>query len=837
MGDRVTAPAPSSKHRPWESAQAKSYTGQGVVGSPTSLAEIFDTAFSSSVDRPHNEDYRTGEMEYDPLFAESDHDDVDVVSLEQFPQQSEPVMEDPLYPQFRRRSSAEACFRRSWPSPQESVPYYRLFPDSRMDCDGAVGGAGSDSYEAARRKRVLREGDRTASAKLKAKKGDHSRHGSGDGGPSCSFHNTSESAMEKVTHSRHSVNIPTFTPSNGARKKNVNNSTLTGSSDKRLFPMFSSESMDSDLDIVSQSTSRLQNVKVEQSEDTQAQQTTSPATSCPGPSGLQRSLHECEQPEDGPSAPDLQLDWLTSSSDSDDTDDDSGIEVIGGVQYKQPTPQHPVTVVDLTQESDEEMFPASSVRAPCPSSTSRTTTSAALAASTPSPGRFIPYSPPPRAAPPPLIRFRLPSCRYQCNGNEVHDVPNREPSDHQCGVYGNCMHPHGHSAVWTHTHPPGGAPRSCATNGTHPYYYDSSLQRLSPFPYGQPSQIHNGGGFPYFPSLPPAAAPPPPRIYPVHERLWHTQQRMQEMQRRQHSMHMHSRPRESMFLDVYQRMGPQPQSYGPIHGSHNHSHSHSHSHPSHQHHHSHSHSHHQPPLPTPQQPTVYSRPEVVPTPGPSAMIPPPTMVPGQSPEVDLLSSGGMVGPPGSMVPDIQTEIVVSSPPTMGMESTHQHVHHHLYHYHQPGHRMHHLHISIAPTMAAGSPRPQELVFPPVLPPELMPFPFLARHMTARLEDYMRVVEQRRLAQMNRGATQETIERYTFPHKYKQVKRTTDDSEDNTEKCTICLSEFEDNEDVRRLPCMHLFHIECVDQWLATNKRCPICRVDIETHLNKDLPST
>ena len=38
--------------------------------------------------------------------------------------------------------------------------------------------------------------------------------------------------------------------------------------------------------------------------------------------------------ENGPSAPDLQLDWLSSSSDSDDTDDDSGIEVVG-VQYKQ----------------------------------------------------------------------------------------------------------------------------------------------------------------------------------------------------------------------------------------------------------------------------------------------------------------------------------------------------------------------------------------------------------------------------------------------------------------------------------------------------------------------
>jgi hypothetical protein len=62
MGERVTAPAPTSKHRPWESAQAKSYSGQGVVGSPTSLVDIFDTAFSSTVDHPPNgADYRTGE--------------------------------------------------------------------------------------------------------------------------------------------------------------------------------------------------------------------------------------------------------------------------------------------------------------------------------------------------------------------------------------------------------------------------------------------------------------------------------------------------------------------------------------------------------------------------------------------------------------------------------------------------------------------------------------------------------------------------------------------------------------------------------------------------------
>ncbi|GFN94735.1 E3 ubiquitin-protein ligase arkadia-like [Plakobranchus ocellatus] len=90
-----------------------------------------------------------------------------------------------------------------------------------------------------------------------------------------------------------------------------------------------------------------------------------------------------------------------------------------------------------------------------------------------------------------------------------------------------------------------------------------------------------------------------------------------------------------------------------------------------------------------------------------------------------------------------------------------------------------------------------------------------------------------------GASQETIERNTLPHKYTKVEPSAVSSEEegasacaaadsnHQEKCTICLSEFEAGEDVRRLPCMHLFHSECVDKWLKTNKKCPICRVDIE----------
>ncbi|XP_069074971.1 E3 ubiquitin-protein ligase ARK2C isoform X3 [Pleurodeles waltl] len=117
----------------------------------------------------------------------------------------------------------------------------------------------------------------------------------------------------------------------------------------------------------------------------------------------------------------------------------------------------------------------------------------------------------------------------------------------------------------------------------------------------------------------------------------------------------------------------------------------------------------------------------------------------------------------------------------------------------------------------------------------------SRHTSAVRESYEELLQlEDRLGSVNRGAVQNIIERFTFPHKYKkrrpqEGKHEKPDGEesDTDEKCTICLSMLEDGEDVRRLPCMHLFHQVCVDQWLATSKKCPICRVDIETQLGSD----
>lgn len=49
----------------------------------------------------------------------------------------------------------------------------------------------------------------------------------------------------------------------------------------------------------------------------------------------------------------------------------------------------------------------------------------------------------------------------------------------------------------------------------------------------------------------------------------------------------------------------------------------------------------------------------------------------------------------------------------------------------------------------------------------------------------------------------------------------------TLECAVCLSEFEDDETLRLLPkCNHVFHPECIDEWLASHVTCPVCRAKL-----------
>ena len=43
-----------------------------------------------------------------------------------------------------------------------------------------------------------------------------------------------------------------------------------------------------------------------------------------------------------------------------------------------------------------------------------------------------------------------------------------------------------------------------------------------------------------------------------------------------------------------------------------------------------------------------------------------------------------------------------------------------------------------------------------------------------------------------------------------------------DKCSICLNEIYED-DLKTTKCNHNFHLECIETWLVSNRKCPLCR--------------
>lgn len=86
----------------------------------------------------------------------------------------------------------------------------------------------------------------------------------------------------------------------------------------------------------------------------------------------------------------------------------------------------------------------------------------------------------------------------------------------------------------------------------------------------------------------------------------------------------------------------------------------------------------------------------------------------------------------------------------------------------------------------------------------------------------RLMEVQEMLSRRRGLSNETIqqvasERWEPPAEGAETQ----------EQCMVCLSEFTAGEEVRRLPCSHVFHAPCIDEWLRRCTDCPICKANVD----------
>jgi len=51
-------------------------------------------------------------------------------------------------------------------------------------------------------------------------------------------------------------------------------------------------------------------------------------------------------------------------------------------------------------------------------------------------------------------------------------------------------------------------------------------------------------------------------------------------------------------------------------------------------------------------------------------------------------------------------------------------------------------------------------------------------------------------------------------------------EDDRVSCRICMENYEHAVEIKTLKCFHMFHAECIDEWLLRKPSCPLCCTDV-----------
>ncbi len=100
------------------------------------------------------------------------------------------------------------------------------------------------------------------------------------------------------------------------------------------------------------------------------------------------------------------------------------------------------------------------------------------------------------------------------------------------------------------------------------------------------------------------------------------------------------------------------------------------------------------------------------------------------------------------------------------------------------------------------------------------YPIILNNILEDIEnEYLEEVLQTSLNESNSIQRSEEPINFSF-----QIYKESKVEEIETKKdCSICLIDFEENDQVTKTNCNHIFHHSCITEWSRYKKDCPICR--------------
>lgn len=50
--------------------------------------------------------------------------------------------------------------------------------------------------------------------------------------------------------------------------------------------------------------------------------------------------------------------------------------------------------------------------------------------------------------------------------------------------------------------------------------------------------------------------------------------------------------------------------------------------------------------------------------------------------------------------------------------------------------------------------------------------------------------------------------------------------ESVKHCTVCITQYKEDDNIHTLPCLHEYHVQCIDPCLSENSTCPICQLNV-----------